>query len=104
MRTKLFALFLAVMATNSLWAYDFKYGDLYYEVLNSSTPYTVRVTKDLSNTFILAKKIRGYIDLIDIPSYFLGLPFYSTYWRYKIFKTSRFSSSTLLLKFLYIIL
>ncbi len=49
MKTKLFTLFLAIMATNSLWAYDFKYGDLYYEVLNSSTPYTVRVTKDLSN-------------------------------------------------------
>ena len=44
MKTKLFTLFLAIMATNSLWAYDFKYGDLYYEVLSSSTPYTVQVT------------------------------------------------------------
>ena len=45
MKTKLFTLFLAIMATNSLWAYDFKYGDLYYEVLSSSTPYTVQVTR-----------------------------------------------------------
>lgn len=44
MRTKLFALFLAVMATNSLWAYDFKYEDLYYNITSNLEPYTVEVT------------------------------------------------------------
>ena len=41
---KLFFLFLALVATTSLWAYDFQSGDLYYNITSSSTPYTVEVT------------------------------------------------------------
>ena len=42
-------LFLALMATTCLWAYDFQYGDLYYNITSSSEPYTVEVT---SNSYI----------------------------------------------------
>ena len=41
---KLFTLFLALVATTALWAYDFQSGDLYYNITSSSTPYTVEVT------------------------------------------------------------
>ena len=41
---KLFFLFLALVATTSLWAYDFQSGDLYYTITSSSAPYTVEVT------------------------------------------------------------
>ena len=41
---KLFSLFVALIATTSLWAYDFQSGDLYYDITNSSYPYTVEVT------------------------------------------------------------
>ena len=41
---KLFFLFLALVSTTSLWAYDFKSGDLYYNITSSSAPYTVEVT------------------------------------------------------------
>ena len=41
---KLFSLFLALVATTSLWAYDFQSGDLYYNITSSSAPYTVEVT------------------------------------------------------------
>ena len=39
---KLFFLFLALVATTSLWA--FQAGDLYYRITSSSAPYTVEVT------------------------------------------------------------
>ena len=41
---KLFFLFLALVATTSLWAYDFQSGDLYYTITSSSEPYTAEVT------------------------------------------------------------
>ena len=41
---KLFSLFLALVATTSLWAYDFQVGDLYYNITSSSAPYTVEVS------------------------------------------------------------
>ena len=41
---KLFTLLLALMATITLWAYDFQSGDLYYNITSSSEPYTVEVT------------------------------------------------------------
>ena len=41
---KLFSLFVVLIATTSLWAYDFQSGDLYYDITNSSYPYTVEVT------------------------------------------------------------
>ena len=36
-------LFLALMATTCLWAYDFQSGGLYYNITSSSAPYTVEV-------------------------------------------------------------
>ena len=41
---KLFSLFLALVATASLWAYDFQSGDLCYNITSSSAPYTAEVT------------------------------------------------------------
>ena len=38
-------LFMALLATTSLWAYDFQSGDLYYNITNDTiAPYTVEVT------------------------------------------------------------
>ena len=41
---KLLSLFLALVATASLWADDFQSGDLYYNITSSSAPYTVEVS------------------------------------------------------------
>ena len=41
---KFFTLILAIVATTSLWAYDFQSGDFYYNITSSSEPYTVEVT------------------------------------------------------------
>ena len=40
---KFFTLILALLATTTLWAYDFQSGDLYYNITSSSAPYTVEV-------------------------------------------------------------
>ena len=45
---KLFFLVVALFAITSLWAYDFKYGDLCYNITSSSYPYTVEVTYEVS--------------------------------------------------------
>ena len=37
-------LILALLATSTLWAYDFQSGDLFYNITSSSEPYTVEVT------------------------------------------------------------
>ena len=37
-------LILALLATTSLWAYDFQSGDLYYNITSDTVPYTVEVT------------------------------------------------------------
>ena len=44
---KLFFLFVTLVATTSLWA--FQSGDLYYRITSSSAPYTVEVTSHLSS-------------------------------------------------------
>ena len=41
---KLFSLLVALLATTTLWAYDFQSGELYYNFTSSSAPYTVEVT------------------------------------------------------------
>ena len=41
---KLLSLFLALVATTSLWAQTFQVGELYYTITSSSEPYTVEVT------------------------------------------------------------
>ena len=46
---KLFSLFLALVATTTLWAYDFHVGELYYNITSSSEPYTVEVTDAASS-------------------------------------------------------
>ena len=43
MKTKLFSLLVALCAISNLFAYDFKYGDLYYNITSSSDK-TVEVT------------------------------------------------------------
>ena len=43
MKTKFFSLFVALFATTALWAYDFQYGDLYYNITSESDQ-TVEVT------------------------------------------------------------
>ena len=42
-------LFLALLATTTLWAYDFQSGDLYYDITSTSAPYTVEVTSKSSS-------------------------------------------------------
>ena len=44
MKTKIFTLFVALLTSSALWAYDFQSGDLYYNITSSSEPYTVEVT------------------------------------------------------------
>lgn len=43
---KILTLFLALVATSSLWAQRFQYGDFYYQITSNSAPYTVEVTFD----------------------------------------------------------
>ena len=46
---KLFSLFVVLIATTSLWAYDFQSGDLYYNITSNSAPYAVEVTSKSSS-------------------------------------------------------
>ena len=41
---KIFTLFLVLITTTTLWAYDFKVGDLCYNITSNTKPYTVKVT------------------------------------------------------------
>ena len=41
---KFFTLFLTLMTSVILWAYDFQSGDLYYNITSNVAPYTVEVT------------------------------------------------------------
>ncbi len=43
---KIFSFCVALFATTALWAYDFKSGDLYYNITSSKDPYTVEVTRE----------------------------------------------------------
>lgn len=42
MKTRLLSLFVALLATTALWAYDLKFGNLYYNILTDSTAGVVR--------------------------------------------------------------
>ena len=42
-------LILTLLATTTLWAYDFKSGNLYYNITSKSAPYTVEVTYQSSS-------------------------------------------------------
>ena len=59
---KLFFLFLALVATASLWAYDFKSGDLYYNIISDTT---VAVT--YQTTFNLLFPNYSSLTTISIP-------------------------------------
>lgn len=48
---KLFLFIAALLATTTLWAYDFQSGDLYYNITSSSEPYTVEVTRQVQSSF-----------------------------------------------------
>ena len=49
---KLFLLFVALLATTCLWAYDFQSGDLYYNITSSSEPYTIEVTSSVEQVWV----------------------------------------------------
>ena len=44
-------LILALLATTSLWAYDFQSGDLFYTITNGIGPYTVSVSRERANAW-----------------------------------------------------
>ena len=46
---QIFTILVALLATTNLWAYDFHYGELYYNITSSSAPYTVEVTSKTSS-------------------------------------------------------
>ena len=49
---KLFFLFVAFVATTTLWAYDFQHGDLCYYITNDTiAPYTVEVTNTRNSLY-----------------------------------------------------
>ena len=41
---QIFTILVALLATTNLWAYDFRYGELYYNITSYEEPYTVEVT------------------------------------------------------------
>ena len=54
-------LFLALLTTTTLWAYDFQYGELYYYITSSSEPYTVEVyDANLSITTVIIPETVTY--------------------------------------------
>ena len=51
LKGRLCGLLFALLATSTLWAYDFQSGDLYYNITSSSEPYTVEVTRQVQSSF-----------------------------------------------------
>ena len=49
LKGRLGGVLFALLATTTLWAYDFQSGDLYYNITSSSAPYTVEVTRKNAN-------------------------------------------------------
>lgn len=41
---------IAILSTTCIWAWDFKSGDLFYNITSNSSPYTVEVTYQLDNS------------------------------------------------------
>ncbi|MBR1996374.1 MAG: leucine-rich repeat domain-containing protein [Paludibacteraceae bacterium] len=56
---KFFSFILSSLTTISLWAYDFKSGELYYNITSASEPYTVGVTYE-------DKSSNNYFGLITV--------------------------------------
>ena len=58
---KILFLLVALLATTALWAYDFKSGDLYYNITSNSEPYAVGVTYSNSENYY----DNNYLNLIS---------------------------------------
>ena len=52
MKTRLFSLFVALIATMSVFAYDFRYGDLYYDIISDSTVAVASAGRELTSAII----------------------------------------------------
>ena len=85
MKTKLFALFVALFATTNLWAYDFQCGDLYYNITSDSHPYTIEVTyeKNFSNKnyygiapFIEKDKVISFVNNSEASYFITGIGYH----------------------------
>lgn len=63
---KLFTLLVALLATTTLWAYDFQSGDLYYNITSDIEPYTVEVTYKSLKIYQYNKDFS--LTTVDIPS------------------------------------
>ena len=61
---KVITFLLALVATNTLWAYDFKAGDLYYNIISNTAPYKVRVTYELLS--VPEHPLDNYLGLTDV--------------------------------------
>ena len=64
MKTRLLSLFVALFATTALWAYDFKSGDLYYNIIETNN------VKEVAVTYEKPENSSNYAGLtfIDIPT------------------------------------
>lgn len=93
MRTKILTIFLAVMTT-SLWAADFKSGDLYYNITSSSEPYSVEVTYETTS---LGTNYQG-IAAVTIPTFvnYDGIDYAVTSIGRKAFYSSKALSSVVI--------
>jgi len=58
MKTKLVSLLVALFATTALWANDFKYGDLYYDIINDNE---VEVTRQWFSDELIVANIPSFV-------------------------------------------
>lgn len=65
---KLTTLFFVFGLGISAWAYDFKSGDLYYNITSSIEPYTVEVTYELVESAYTKDNYEGLVN-VEIPEY-----------------------------------
>ena len=61
---KFLSIIMALVTSNSLGAYDFKVGDLYYNIISNNAPYTVEVTYELASA--PEHPLDNYLGLTDI--------------------------------------
>ena len=62
---KLFPLFLLLFANTTLWAYDFRVGDLCYNITSQTAPYTVEVANEIGK---VASNNYPNLTTVNIPS------------------------------------
>ena len=68
MTKKLFAFALTLLATMSAWAYDFKSGDLYYNITDEAAR-TVEVTEESSSVYYNYSSLSGAVTIPETVSY-----------------------------------